>query len=362
MARSRGSSAVWTRVVLAVGALAACGGGVDVQPLPTYLHAGPSAVAVSPPFVELGLGNEHGCGLAADGGARCWGRDDQGQLGTSVPLARCDAGNTPCSATPLAVEGGPAFVAVDGSVRHTCALAADGGAWCWGFGAGGQLGDGRRSDSASPVQVATSARFTKIDVGIGGLLSCGLVVDGSIACWGPGNQGGIGDGSAWCWGRNGYGKLGLGGPGAALLPQAVATTQRFSAIAAGNSHTCALATDGSAWCWGAAAMLGNGGAADSALPVPVSGALRFASLQAGMQHSCALTAAGSAYCWGGTFAPLGDGVGNVARSVPTAVAGGLVFRRLAAGGVVGCGITTGGTTYCWGDNTNGAVAQPDTAP
>src|SRR5690606_19781984 len=86
----------------------------------------------APPTVTpaLALGNNHGCRLTP-AGAACWGRGSEGQLGRAIPAA---------IGAPDLVEGAPAFVALAAGRAHTCGLAADGTAWCWGANDAGQLG------------------------------------------------------------------------------------------------------------------------------------------------------------------------------------------------------------------------------
>src|SRR5437773_11781124 len=74
----------------------------------------------------------------------------------------------------------------------------------------------------------------------------------------------------------------------------------WTAIAAGQWHTCGLTTDGAAYCWGrgASGQLGNGSTTDSPNPVAVSGGLTFSALTTGNDHTCGLTTSGAAYCWG----------------------------------------------------------------
>lgn len=383
--------------VLPAALLGACGGsgsGETFVLAPTYVHPKPTRIDTTLEFSAAGIGWNHSCMITDSGAAWCWGDNEYGQLGSSEPMQRCSGATLACSPTPLRVEGLPAATFIDGSVRHSCALDTTGAAWCWGFGVGGQLGDGRDTDSPVPVAVAGGLHFSVLDVGVSGLLTCGITTAGAAYCWGPGNQGGLGDGTtdgasepvavlsslvfssiavgedhacaiadgaAYCWGRGAYGKLGLGAPGIALVPTPVTGGHEFTSIAVGTEHSCALTAGGEAWCWGFGDTLGNGGDAESEVPVPVSTDQRFRSIHAGAYHTCALTAAGEAWCWGENLAgQLGDG-STETRLTPVRVSGGIRFRQLAAG-LSTCGIAEGGGAYCWGDNTLGAIGQPDIEP
>ena len=372
--------------------LTACGGGESTKKLPTYIQTTPARLETMLSFSAVGLGHNHSCALTTAGEAWCWGANDYGQLGVTT-TALCSGSFVPCSAVPLRVPTNLRFTSIGGSERHTCALGLDGKAWCWGFGQGGQLGDGLRRDSLVPVVVAGGHVFSALEVG-GGLLTCGLKVDGSAWCWGPGNAGGLGNnspdgspvpvqvltstlfaqigagsnhacgldaaGRTWCWGRNSYGKLGTGLAEKALVPAASAGAMRFASIAVGGEHTCGVTAAGQAWCWGFTLALGNGGNAHSGEPVAVAGTAAFASLAAGYQHNCGLTADGMAWCWGpGGY--CGNGT-EEACTVPVATAGNLRYRQLSAGGVHTCGLGLDGLVWCWGHNANGAVGQPGVAP
>jgi hypothetical protein len=52
--------------------------------------------------VDVAVGDAHACAALADGSVRCWGLDDEGQLGDGTP-----DDPTACRSTPAAVEGLP---------------------------------------------------------------------------------------------------------------------------------------------------------------------------------------------------------------------------------------------------------------
>jgi alpha-tubulin suppressor-like RCC1 family protein len=100
---------------------------------------------------SLDAGGFHNCGVTREGSVDlglCWGANLSGQLGGGVSLA----------------PGYPQLVTVVDRVRQlsgggdsTCAVAEDGGAWCFGDNSSGQLGRGTTSPfgtvNAAPVEV-----------------------------------------------------------------------------------------------------------------------------------------------------------------------------------------------------------------
>jgi alpha-tubulin suppressor-like RCC1 family protein/pimeloyl-ACP methyl ester carboxylesterase len=115
---------------------------------PAIVGAVDSMVPVASPvaFVSLAAGKSHTCGIAADGAAYCWGYNFSGQLGT---------GTNTSTKVPLPVVGGLSFVQLAGGDHHTCGVTPDGAAYCWGSGGSGQLGTGSTGGSTTPVQVVT---------------------------------------------------------------------------------------------------------------------------------------------------------------------------------------------------------------
>lgn len=384
----------WPLMVLA---LAACGGGggdaSPIPPLQRQLYLEPVTVGGLPAVDRVAIGYSSSCMLTPAGEAWCWGSNEYGKLGAATTLT-CSGGTIPCSWQPVRAAAPLRFGALSLSLRHGCGIAVDGQAHCWGFGVGGQLGDGRSLDSATPVVVAGGHRFVQIDAGDTSLLSCALDAAGAAWCWGPAGGGALGNGTtdmanrpvqvqsalplvsigvgedhacaldatgqAWCWGRNTYGKLGLGMTGAALTPATVSGSPPLVALAIGGQFSCGLDHAGAAWCWGFAGALGDGGASHRNLPTAVAGGHVFASLSAGYQHACGLKSDGQAWCWGG-IGLAGHGSEDAA-AFPVAVAGGHRFRALQAGGVATCGITLAGTPMCWGSNSQGAVGQNNVDP
>src|SRR5437588_6957911 len=331
----------------------------------------PQAVRGGLTFASVSVGGVHACGLTAGGTAYCWGGDLYGGLGGGAAGPEICTGSTPCSSAPLAVTGGLTFSSLSAGWGPTCAVTANGSAYCWGDNLDGALGVGADTGSVqscsvgpcsyTPLAVAGGLAFTTL--GAGNFPACGLTSGGA----------------AYCWGDNSTGQLGIGvnaapdtcsrGP-CGRTPVAVAGGLTFTTLNVGTQHTCARATDGSWYCWGLNnyGQLGTGAtgpetcaaAPCSSTPVAVSVGINLTAVRAGRPHSCGVTSAGAAYCWGeNVYGQLGDGT-TTNSLTPVAVAGGHAFASLSPFLYHTCGLSTGGAAYCWGSNSNGALGDGST--
>lgn len=316
-------------------------------------------------FTQISAGGSHACALSGSGEVWCWGGDAYGQLGIdpSTPFERV------ARPTAALIPAGVDIVQVSSGGRHTCALAGDGTAWCWGEAALGQIGNGFTDVVADqlnlvPVPVTMPEGHSFAGISAGWQHTCALG-------W---------DGSAWCWGSNEHGQLGNGGtdtrqdrPVRVAAPEGVVLTQ----ISAGSDETCALTSDGSAWCWGSDqwGQLGDGcEPSDGACPdarspvrVEIPPGLTFTSISVGSGHVCALASDDSAWCWGNNASGfLGTGVepgpGMVygdAQGAPTAVQmpEGARFTEISAGGWNTCAADVNTGLWCWGSGVEYGVGD-----
>jgi alpha-tubulin suppressor-like RCC1 family protein len=302
----------------------------------------PTAVSGGLTFASLTLpdAGRYACGLNAEGAAYCWGGNIGGQLGNGAIDTLL--------LTPTAVVGGHKFVSLTAGGAHTCGLAADSVAYCWGDNQFGAFGDGTVKPSPVPVVVAPGLHFKML--GAGGSYSCGLTSAGATYCWGYGT----------------VGQLGNGGTQTSQVPVAVAGDVKFSSITVGALDACGLTSTGEAYCWGnnSYGEVGDGTTVRRAAPTAVGAGLRFTSMRMGFEHACGVVASGTAYCWGFNVAgEIGDGT-MTHRSTPTQVVGGLTFENTSISDFHACGVTqiVGGSNdiYCWGQNTSGQLGDGTT--
>lgn len=160
----------------------------------TTRRTGPTRVATPFSFVTITTGESHTCGLTSAGTVHCWGLNAEGQLG--VAASQSCAG-FPCSTSPLVVPGG--FSTVGAGSFHTCGIGSPGAAFCWGRNASGQLGATTTEQcsgspcSRTPVQV--SGGLSLLLLSPGGRHTCGFTTDAQAYCWGANDSGQLGDGT-----------------------------------------------------------------------------------------------------------------------------------------------------------------------
>lgn len=192
-------------------------------------------------MVAVASGEFHTCGIRQDGAALCWGLNTLGEVGGSVErgvVAR----------VPVVVSDTLRFRAITAASRHTCAIALEGAAFCWGRSSAGEIGRVPLDHTAIPSRVTGIEGFTSIATG--DRHTCGLS-----------------GGRAYCWGR----WLGNGSAESSPVPVLVDGLSEVTHVSAGFDHTCAVAL-GQVWCWGSNShgQLGREGIAESLIPIRVT--------------------------------------------------------------------------------------------
>ena len=245
--------------------------------------------------LQVATGSYHSCAILAAGTVKCWGLNDKGQLGSNA------TGSS--SAAPVALNlgtlgAGVTALQVTLGVAHTCVRLSDGTVRCVGDNASGQLGTGAIGNplppKPSPTAVVTVSGATQISAGANH--TCAIVAAGAVKCWGAGS----------------FGQLGYGAQGDNGTPvTAIGVTA--SSIEAGGFHTCAVITGGAVKCWGKndVGQVGSG-ATVQPLPLPapqlpgeltpvsvsLGTGLTASAIAMGESHSCALLNTQTVKCWG----------------------------------------------------------------
>lgn len=302
--------------------------------------------------VSVAVAEGHACALLDTGGVKCWGYNGYGQLGDGTTTSRT---------TPVSVSGLTSGVAeISVGYYNSCAVLTTGAARCWGWNNQGQIGDGTTTNRSTPTAVSGLSSGVK-SVSVGTLHACATLLAGGAKCWGSNGSGELGDGTTTsrttpvnvfglssvvsaissggsltcillsagetkCWGSNWNGEVGSGsGSGYHPAPVTVSgLSSGVTAISAGNNHACALLNTGGVKCWGdnANGHVGDGTTIDRSTPVNVSGMISGVSaIAAGQNASCAVLTSGDVKCWGdNTRGRLGDGT-STQRLTPVSVLG-----------------------------------------
>ena len=108
---------------------------------------------------QIGSGEgSRACAISLSNRAYCWGSGSSGQLGNN---------STTNSSIPVAVNttgvlAGKTIKQISNGSSHTCAIASDDKAYCWGSGSFGALGNNSAANSSVPVRVYAPKENTTI--------------------------------------------------------------------------------------------------------------------------------------------------------------------------------------------------------
>lgn len=225
--------------------------------------------------VTLGTGARTHSMFVSDGRLFACGSGEFGELGD---------GTTASTSTPTPVIGLPdrAIEALTSSWGGSGALMANGAYYDWGYNQAGQLGDGTTTDSTVPVHVPLPAPVDQVFQGGSGAKngqSIAILANGTLWTWGNGTHGQLGNGTKhssttplrialpsgakpakvasggfssyaidtsgklWSWGRNTDGQLGTGHNGpdrltptstGLVVSQVSSTAQNAAALGSGD--------------------------------------------------------------------------------------------------------------------------------
>jgi hypothetical protein len=201
-----------------------------------YYAVVPNSFSLTPALVatldsgvtQVSAGWYHACAIQ-NGALRCWGYDNEGELGQGT------IANAPTiPVDPVGMGSGVSDVSA--GLWHTCAI-QNGGAFCWGKGNVGQLGNGLTNDSSVPLAVqGLSSGVTAIAAGSA---SACAIQNGNVKCWGSNQVGTLGDGGSINY--NGY----------SATPIQVVGLSNVTAIGVMGATACAaLGPVGQLKCWG----------------------------------------------------------------------------------------------------------------
>lgn len=276
---------------------------VVTRGLPVATYA--SGVLNGLPVVDITAGSSHFCAIASDSKAYCWGSNSSGQIGNNSTTRA----GVPAAVNMSGVLSGLTVKSITAGETHTCIVASDDNAYCWGANDMGQLGDGTNNNSSVPVAVNRSGVLSglsikKIASGVSSYHTCVIASNDKVYCWGKNNAASnLGDGSTT--NKN--------------SPVAVNSSGSLNGLAiknigTGSAHSCAIASDDKVYCWGHNAMgqIGDNTTTNRLAPTPVytSGVLggkQLISVSLSYRHTCAVSSDSKQYCWGmNSNGQLGD--------------------------------------------------------
>ena len=340
---------------------------------PVDLGAGRHAVAIA-------AGARHTCGLLDHGQVRCWGGNQEGELGYGNygPGTEIGDDEDPGNAGPLDLGPGRTATAITAGSAHSCAILDNGRVRCWGGGGGGALGYGDMQSigndelpsSAGPVNLGPGR--TAVAISAGGGHTCAILDNGRLLCWGDG-----------LYGQLGYGNMDLIGDDetpASAGPVHLGPGRTAVAVSLGYEHTCAILDDGGVRCWGDGSLgrlgygntdtIGDNETPGSAGEVDLGPGRTAVAISAGYEHTCAILDNGRVRCWGsGASGRLGYGnldiVGDnetPAAAGPVDLGPGRTAVAISAGHFHTCALLDNGRVRCWGAGASGRLGYGDFNP
>ena len=342
----------------------------------------------------------HSCAVLGGGTLKCWGLNNEGQLGYGDTNNRGGYSNQ-MGSNLLTVNLGTGRtakqVASEGS-SFTCAILDDDTLKCWGHGYYGNLGYGNEYDQTSPPSTVVNLGTGKTakQVSVGGDFTCAILNDDTLKCWGRADYYQLGNGNKYqnkntpqavdlgtgktakqislgdrhgcailnddtvkCWGGT--------SPSYGSTPSAMnlGTGKTAKQLSSGGGHTCVILNDDTVKCWGqnGNGQLGVGSTSTESTPKAVNlGTGKTAKqIACGATHTCAIYNDDTVKCWGGNdYGELGYG-NTIQRNNPTATSAtvnlgtGKTATQISCGGYYTCAILNDDTLKCWGQNLYGKL-------
>jgi alpha-tubulin suppressor-like RCC1 family protein len=316
----------------------------------------PVGVTLPGPIAQIATSNSTEYALLTNGALYAWGLGSAGELGDgkrlnsfTKPVRVLFPRGVKIASIPIDVEPFDTAMAID----------TKGNAWGWGHNGGGELCTRNTKMYLKPVRlpfshvtlVAGASNHSLYDAG-GTVYACGQNLAGSLGdgrlsnsttpvkvvringsqvtelVASFGNSGALmSSGEYFDWGYDANGQLGDGRfrkesdvPVLVYLPEPVTQVAQGGSIW-GNGQTLAILSDGSMWSWGdnsfyqlGTGKLGQSG--QSALPVQFYAppGITYQSFATGSATSYALTTAGQVYAWGVSFVgQVGNGTYRTVR-------------------------------------------------
>lgn len=213
--------------------------------LPT-IHLGSGRTAV-----QISAGETHSCALLDTEAVVCWGGDAQGQTGRGGCGSE-SCGDEPdemgdsIRSVDFGTSGRP--VELKSGNSHSCAVLDDASVKCWGANDNGNLGSGDTAPRGLLQSSMGEANWPKVDLGPNSQAlhvgcshhTCVVLNDGQVKCFGLNVNGMLGIGSDAQWG-DGPGEMGSDLP--TVLTMVLTSTTTATAAVTDTHTTTMTATD-----------------------------------------------------------------------------------------------------------------------
>lgn len=322
-----------------------------------------TAIAANSGVTDLAISPGHACAVI-NGGLKCWGSDNQHQVGDSGANILDSSNNSGRTSPYQIIPENSGVTKVVLSAIFSCAI-VDGGVQCWGENWHGQAGYGITGASV-PGDALDDWVDTPVTAIASGSGVTDLIASHYHVCALLGDK-------LKCWGRNDFGQIGnfrdTNGDLAHVASPVTVISSGVSAFALGDLHTCAI-VNGAVQCLGDNSRGQVGNSSSTAFldsPTATSITSGATGLSLGPDYSCAVVN-GGVKCWGSNSSgELGDGsaidrnapvVAIAAVSGVTAVKATTIFHR-SDNGATTCAIVSGGLK-CWGSNPGVIENNPPT--
>ena len=355
---------------------------------------------------SLSVADWHVCAILDNNKVKCWGWNGEGELGLGDTNTRGDDPNEMGDNLPYVDLGtGRTAIAISAGGNHTCAVLDNNKVKCWGYNQDGELGlgdlnwrgdqPGEMGDNLPYLNLGTGR--TVKTVSASGHQTCALLDNNQIKCWGHNGFGGLGQGDTqerggWanpdigdglpyvnlgtgrtakvltsinfsvcaildndkvkCWGRNHVGQLGLGDTdnrgddpnemGDNLPYVDLGTSMKADVLAGESQHVCVMLKNDKVkcWGWGGGGQMGQGDTnsrgddpnemGDNLPYIDFGTGLKAKAIAVGHEHNCAILNDYSVKCWGNNWLGMhgtettesrGDQPNEMGDNLPTSILG-----------------------------------------
>ncbi len=360
------------------------------------------------PFVDLGtnftvnqisLGGDHCCAVSSKETLKCWGDNNNGELGLGDYNNRGDGANEMSNDLPLVDLGNYKILKVASGKYHVCAILENNRVKCWGQNIHKQLGftsvDVYIGDYIDEMgtnlplldlgSYTNGTNFKVIDIALGDYHSCAILGNYGLKCWGNNQYGQLGLGNTNNKGEDNH----MGNNLPFIYFGSYSNGANFSIIqvSCGSGHTCVLLDNKMVKCFGynEHGQLGledteNRGDSSNEMG-NILNFLNFGSypngtnytvkkISVGGQSSCAILDNDQIKCWGNnTYGQLGLGdtnnrgtsINDMGNNLPLVSLGSynnginLSVISISSGSTFNCVLINDGQVKCWGNNQYGQL-------